>query len=1527
MYDLRDVGTDTLKDLKNLRDRTNDVTTSLKNLGCDVDNWNDLLVFHLVRKLDKVTRREWETKLGDTADYPQFTDLTSFLNTRIRTLEALGTCPDSGKTSSPSGKNKYPQNKFVRSHVATSVNQCITCTANHPPYLCDIFKSKSVNDRVALAREHKRCFNCLKAGHFPVECPSKNVCNKCKRKHHTLLHFEPGSSSETPTNSSASTNAIVQQPPEQTQTVSNTSICYMNRDAKQKTVLLATAWVLVRTSSGREQKLRALLDQGSEATLITESVVQQLRAPRQRITSTVFGIGDIQTATATSVATFTIEACHGDGPVIPACALILNKLTSYKPAKISGKNNWQHLMNIPLADPEPDSATPIDLLIGADLYSSIFINGFIKGSKDEPIAQNTIFGWVLSGPVSNQGANTSRVNINRCSLVSDLDTTLTRLWENEELPPKQFLTDEDKQCDAHFAKNHSRADDRKYIVSLPFKTNPPLDIGDSYFIALTAYIRLEKRLARNPEHARLYHEFLNEYLRLGHMCLVDDNDVNLDSKQRVYLTHHPVLREDSTTTRLRVVFNASMPTSNGSSLNDHLLVGPKLQADIRDILIKWRDPLYVFSADITKMFRQIWVAPNDTYYQLILFRPRPDGPSQTYRLLTVTYGEASSPYLANRVIKQLVEDEGASYPLAVSILRDQIYVDDTLFGADDLTLAKEKRYQTTELAKAGGFVLSKWASNCPELLNDIDVKHHAISADKMFQEDEGLKLLGMYWNPCNDAFKFRMSPLESFTLTKRSVLSVIAKIYDPFGWISPVVIAAKIFMQRLWIAQVGWDDPLPTDLAQEWEIYSSELPQIQEVSIPRWTGRSDQSLHLEIHGFSDASSQAYASVVYLKVIDNDHHVRISLIMSKTKVAPIKPMSIPRLELAAAVLLTHTVEYVQNAMNLSHVPVYCWTDSTVVLAWLKKHPSQWKMFIANRVADIQTRVPMAIWRHVPTASNPADCASRGINPNTLLTHPLWWNGPSWLSQPENHWPKPDKEIPETHLEEKGIISVHTIAPEPEWELSTKFSSWRKLLRVTAYVLRFVRILRESTSAESRSVTVSEILAARQFWIKYLQERYFKGELSSLKSSQSISKRSTILRLDPVLDKIGTIRVGGRLRNSLLPYAEQSPIILPPHGIVDLIIADCHANTLNGGTQLMLRVLRQTFWIMNARNLVKNCVRKCVTCVRERACTSIQKMGDLPTVRVTPSRPFAHSGVDYAGPLQVRYQPGRGRQSHKAYIALFICLSTRAIHLELVSDYSTETFLAAFDRFASRRGLPSVMYSDNGTNFRGADKELSLEFERVSQDAELRNRLASDGTDWQFLPPNAPRFGGIWEAGVKSVKTHLKKIIGQHTPTFEEINTLLCKIEGCLNSRPIAPFHDDVDNFDALTPGHFLVGGVIKIAPRPSLLDLKENRLSRWQLVNQMLEKFWHIWSTDYLQSLQKRLKWTTSQDNIRIGDLVLIKNSQLPPANWELGRIVECHPGQDGHIRVVSVKTARSRYTRPITQICLLPIHAPDNEHL
>lgn len=511
-------------------------------------------------------------------------------------------------------------------------------------------------------------------------------------------------------------------------------------------------------------------------------------------------------------------------------------------------------------------------------------------------------------------------------------------------------------------------------------------------------------------------------------------------------------------------------------------------------------------------------------------------------------------------------------------------------------------------------------------------------------------------------------------------------------------------------------------------------------------------------------------------------------------------------------------------------------------------------------------------------------------------------------------------------EKRSAQVLTVTSSQDlqpWDLLSRYSDLNaKLLRTTATCMRVADRFKQLVLL-SNPLSVCEIDKARLFWIKHIQQLYFKQEINLLSQDASLPNSSSLTRLTPFIDANQLLRTGGRLQHSNLSEDSKHLLLLPKQSLLTtLIIKDAHLKTLHGGTQITLTYLRQNYWIVGGRISVRSFIIKCVVCTRYRQKRAQQLMGQLPSQRVTPTiRPFLNSGVDYAGPFFLKTWKGKNARQYKAYIAVFVCYSTSAVHLELVTDYSTDAFIAAYKRFAARRGICSTLSSDCGTNLIGADKELRNLFTAGSKDLEkLSSLLANDGTQWLFNPPSAPHFGGKWEASVKSVKFHLKRIMGKQLLTYEEMTTLLTQIEAVLNSRPLSPLSDDPDDLSALTPGHFLIGDTPTIIPEPMLNSVNCSRLSRWQLLKQLLDSFWIRWSKEYLQRYHDVSKWNKPEPSISIGSLVLVVDERYPPSKWPLGRVIDVHPGPDGHVRVVTVRTQVSVFKRPIVKLCPLPIN-------
>ncbi|KMQ85188.1 hypothetical protein RF55_16392 [Lasius niger] len=524
-----------------------------------------------------------------------------------------------------------------------------------------------------------------------------------------------------------------------------------------------------------------------------------------------------------------------------------------------------------------------------------------------------------------------------------------------------------------------------------------------------------------------------------------------------------------------------------------------------------------------------------------------------------------------------------------------------------------------------------------------------------------------------------------------------------------------------------------------------------------------------------------------------------------------------------------------------------------------------------------------------------------------------------------WPSPSLDISGEELPDRRAVALNAQCKvDTEPKILLRFSSLHRLLRVTAWCRRW-----QSTAARTNeyvkrkmdaTIQPDELDSALFGWLRVVQKLHYSAEINAITANRSISVQSPLIKLSPFQDDNGVLRVGGRLKHAVLSPDERHPMIAPPDSWLTRLLVDAyHRRTLHGRVQLTLGLLRCRFWIPQRRAVVKQLIHRCVAYARWRATTPQPPMGNLPRERVTPSRPFLRTGVDYAGPIFIRTTKGRGHRSYKGFIAVFVCFATKAVHLEVASDYTTEAFLAALRRFTARRGLCKDTFSDCGTNFVGADRQLQELFRASSPDGQrIAHAVSTDGMKWHFNPPSAPHFGGLWEAAVKSTKYHLRRVIGETTLTYEEMCTFLTQVEACLNSRPLQALSDDPSDFTALTPGHFLIGAPLLAVPEQSLLNEPENALTRWQLLQKMRDHFWEKWSREYINGLTSKSEWLKANAAPDVGALCLIKSETIPPSRWPLARIIQLHPGDDGIVRVVTVWTPSSELVRPLTKVVLLP---------
>jgi len=1507
----------------------------IKALG--VNDLSSFLLFHMgSRVLDPTTIQLFESNASKST-IPTFDELLNFVQQRCRILENVKnstkqdiTLKSHDKSKAQSHKTFVPKKSVFAATTSTSTTSksrgCLSCDkTDHNIYQCPKFNEMSVDKRRNVVLSRKLCFACMSPSHMLDTCSSKGGCRSCSSKrHHTLLHREQNRTSTTD-NTTPNTTSI-----SQPTTSSGGSSSLVGAACTNSTVVLGTAIVHIIDAWKRVQCVRVLLDSGSQISAVTSDCAARLGFSKRRYKSDIVGLAQNPVSHVQGVTSCQFSSRFKSDYLFPSVELvILKQITAAMPSTrlpTAVRQQYQHLR---LADDNFDIPSRIDVLFGADILPSfIRPHAGVEQHPGLPSALDTQLGWIIFGSFSTP-SKSPPVTLTSAIAPPSIGDLLQKFWLVEEPAAPTSPTTEDQWCEEYFTKSTSRDSTGRFCVALPFRhlfTSPIQDqdtprhgLGDSRSIALKRFYNLERRLAKDSALYAAYRNFMSTYQSLGHM-------VRAPTPGTYFIPHHAVLKADGDVSKIRVVFDASSASSSGRSLNDILCTGPKLQVDLRDILLRCRMHRYILSADIVKMYRQILIRPEDRTYQHIFWRDSPSDELVEFQLCTVTYGLNCAPYLAIRCLHELDSQDGHRFPLAKDVLTRAAYVDDIVIGADTEELLLRRKKDIIGLLQSGACALSKWTSNSTAVLKSVAPEDRVQSMSFDPRDEHSVKVLGLHWDTITDCFAYHTS-LQQTSSTKRQVLSIIARLFDPIGALGPMLLWAKSFMQSLWYNKLEWDDVMPDELQSLWQQFCTELPLLFDFSLPR---HIDVICHHDIQlvGFADASIKGYAATIYLRFVNAPDDITVKFVTCKTKVAPLKgstaneQLSIPRLELCGALLLARTLNHIHSVLSCE-MPISrlrAWSDSSVVLSWLTSDQKQFKIFVTNRVAQIRQLLPDCTWNYVSTNDNPADPASRGLLPKAMLSSSIYWNGPEFLRLPEDQWPQSKfiplapEQLPEIRPNVTMTLAVNVYPSSLEF--IDRFSSLARMLRVLSYISRYLCHRLRRQPVRIGPITFAERENALSIAVQRTQQHYFADLLKMLKIKAVISPPS-LAQLAPYVDEKGIIRVGGRLRFSDLSHDAKHPILLPRSShLTELIIRHYHLSFLHGGPKLVMSMLSQKFWILSGRAAIRRVIFSCVPCTRHKAARPQPMMADLPSFRVQSHRPFSHVGMDYGGPFLVKEHRRRNAQSVKIYLALFICMSVKAVHLEIVSDLSTDAFLAALDRFVARRGIPSNIYSDCGTNYVGAARQLKALF----RDTTVQDQLSSHLTcTWHFNPPAAPHFGGIWEAGIKSVKFHLKHVIGQQVLTYEEFLTLTIRIEGILNSRPITPMSSDPHDLSALTPGHFLIGQPLQAVPEPDITDVQINRLNRWQLIQQCHQSYWKRWSREYLSTLQGRQRWSKTTPNLTIGDMVIVEAPSRPSTEWRLGRITEVHPGSDDVVRVVSVRTQDGVYKRPVVKLVRLPI--------
>ncbi len=984
-----------------------------------------------------------------------------------------------------------------------------------------------------------------------------------------------------------------------------------------------------------------------------------------------------------------------------------------------------------------------------------------------------------------------------------------------------------------------------------------------------------------------------------------------------YISHHAVIRPEKKSTPVRIVFNSSA-TYQGSKLNDYWKKGPDLLNSLFGVVLRFREREVAVSGDISKMYHRVRIPLEDQHVHRYLWRDlETERDPDTYVKTVLTFGDKPAPAMAQIALQKTAEENQELYPEAAKAIKANSYMDDLCDSLDTVKEAQKRTEDIDKILETGGFCVKEWISN--KTLNQEDSKEE--TAMKIFEGDSKEKVLGLEWKHKVDKFSYKVkgdlsntknekdeSKLARPPLTKRTILSRIARIYDPIGFAAVFLIRAKISIQELWMMGQEWDQELPEETQKNWSKFFKELEHLNTVEFPRCLTPLSAIGVPMLCVFADASRKAFGACAYIRWQISNGKFESRFIAAKSRVAPLKELTIPRLELQSAVLASRLGKSILEETRLEFERIIYFTDSQIVLAWVQSHARNYKPFVSSRVGEIQSNSNPAEWRHINGDLNVADDVSRGVAATEL--NGRWEHGPAFLQLPENQWPEEvsnayeEQEIDTEQRKVKIVLNFASTKAEEVMNIK-KFSSWRRLIRVTAYVRRFIQRCRKQKDEESpneRSLSPQELQESELFWIKEAQkslaDRVTKGEFKSL---------------TPFRDEGDILRVGGRVSKADVSYDTKHPVLLPSsHWISLLIVRQAHQFGHNGVAATTAKT-RRKYWIVKANDLAKSVKYKCVFCKSMTQNLETQFMADLPDIRLAPfTPPFHHTACDYFGPIVVKV--GRNKTA-KYYGVLFTCLNTRAVHLKLAVDCSTMEFLQVLRRFFAIRGTPAVMISDNGTQFVGAEKELK-EMVKGWKLEELREFCAEKGMKWRFTTPKAPHHNGCAEALVKTCKKALKKAIGNQVLSPFELYTYLFEVANLVNSRPIGRVPNDPDDGTYISPNDILLGRSTSEVPQGPFRQTKNPR-HRVEFVQKLVDSFWRKWSRDVFPSLILRKKWHTQRRDVKVNDVVTYVDENAVRGKWMIGRIIETFPGQDGKTRNVKIKTLCGQYTRPVTKIVVI----------
>lgn len=1492
---------------------------ALKNVGAEMYLMNPELIAHLAEKLPNFSKQMWIRHKADLLRKGELIDFQAFSRWLEDEMENQLASMNPIVASRKQTPNSKPKQPVLNVNNDDEEMKCPLCSANDHLSLakCEKFRKFSVEQRRSAARSCKVCYVCLKSDHNRQKCQSNKTCSICDKNHHELVHSDD----------------VPRQLPRKSDCKSQSAedLCHVN--AKSSNTLLRIGKVKIQSENGVHEVF-ALFDEGSSISMIDASL-----AATMGLTGPVQPVIYRWTNGITHKDDDSMTLSFGiSGPSKQSKWYQLNNVRTIKGINLPSVNlDLEKIKQMyPLLDDDKleaiQGAVP-RILIGSNNAGLIVPLKTVQYSVRGLQLTRCHLGWTIHGEIepTNTGS-AEQFHILMCSETDDVElTTLVKqMFKVEDFgitrqDPK--MSEEDERALDIMNRTLKRCGDRFEVGQL-YKYNH-FSFPDSKPQALRRLQTMEKKMDADPDFAEKYCQKMQEYLDKGYARKLAPEELE-ETPNTWYLPHFSVV----SASKFRLVMDAKAK-SHGFSLNDLLLKGPDFVPSLIAVLMRGRKKKIAFMADIKEMFHQVLIRLLDQNSQRFFWRGMDrDIAPEVYVMMVMIFGAVSSPSIAQFIKNFNAKELEEQLPGVQRAIVEQHYVDDYFDCADSEEEAVELIHRVIAAHDQGGFKLVKFRSNSEAVIQSVDP---SLRAD-VDENQSDARILGLKWSLKTDEFIFSLDfPQLDESLrtgavipTKRELLKFMMSIFDPLNVLSPITVHLKIIFQELWRLQVGWDDQLPDGLVPKWKEWLEETTKLQEVRVPRYYFPGLSSFRsVELHAFCDASDKAFACVVYL-VHRCGGKSHIALVLAKSKVAPLKAQTVPRLELQGCVLASQMVRTVQEELKLEITSTHFWTDSKICLGWLST-TEKLTAYVGSRVTKIKENGHhTSMWHWISSNLNVADL---GTKSSKFPTVALWLNGPEFLHQPRSLWPITEDVVMTgdesvnfyVELEncpEENVMCLQTsVVGVPDLPDIKRFSDYNRLIRATAYYLKMRKILALSKNDKPKQfkIDVHDMTEAKEIWYRKVQQDVFSEEIRDLRTKGIVKKTSRLYTYSPFLHN-GIIRMQGRIQTDGSAFEVNNPVILPDnHDFTNLLIRTYHISNCHQGLETVVNNLRQRYRILKMISQVKKTARLCMRCRELRSKPNVTQMGNLPPERTTAGVfSFCYTGIDYFGPLTVKV----GRRLEKRWVVLFTCMTSRAVHIEVVPSLDTSSCIMAIRCFMAVRGIPKKILTDNGTNFTGANNELKNLVKQLDQ-PQIEETLSVRGVEWTFIPPGAPHFGGCWERLVRTVKTGLGAMLKERHPSDMVLRTALCEVMNVVNNRPLVHISDDPHDPEPLTPNMLLLGRSNYMQYDHHFDERDLDCRAAYKHSQVYADRFWRKWVSAYRPELMKRRKWQDNRDyhEYKTGDLVMIADESMHRGCWPKGLIERVFYGPDGKVRTVVVRTSQSTYTRPISKIVLLQVRS------